>query len=494
MARRRCITLWFYLFFLFTCSCGQDNTTDRQPSAAGQFYPGTPARLENTLTDLLAHAPRPPKAGTVLAILVPHAGYVYSGSVAASGFAQIDTNKRYENVFIIGPSHYVDFTGAAVYTAGDYSTPLGRVAVNRPLGKALVQEEPLFSERTDAHEQEHSVEVEVPFLQHLLKDRLRIVPIVVGSNTPAGCRQLGKALRPYFNEKNLFVISSDFSHYPSSDDATSIDRATCEAIVANSPARLLSVLHSNEARGVRNLVTSLCGWSAVLTFLSMSSTADVTITPVEYHNSGDAAIGDAKRVVGYWSMVITANEDADSPILEERDKETLLGLARESIVRFLDGRPDSALDAAPFPPSLRKARGAFVTLNVHGRMRGCIGRFEPSEPLYRTVEEMAVSAATRDPRFQPVTPDELRNIDIEISVLTPLRRIHSIDEFELGRHGIYIRKGGRSGTFLPQVAEETGWTKEEFLGHCAADKAGVGWEGWKDADLYVYEAVVFGEK
>jgi len=127
-------------------------------------------------------------------------------------------------------------------------------------------------------------------------------------------------------------------------------------------------------------------------------------------------------------------------------------------------------------------------------LRGCIGRFEPDEPLYRVVQEMAIAAATEDYRFPPVTPQELGELDIEISVLTPLRKISSIDEIQLGRHGIYIKKGGRAGTFLPQVATETGWSKEEFLGYCARDKAGLGWNGWKDADIYVYEALVFSEQ
>jgi AmmeMemoRadiSam system protein A len=138
--------------------------------------------------------------------------------------------------------------------------------------------------------------------------------------------------------------------------------------------------------------------------------------------------------------------------------------------------------------------GAFVTLKKHGNLRGCIGQFEASEPLYKVVQKMAIASAMRDYRFSPVDPSEIPELEVEISVLTPMRRIRSIDEIELGKHGIYIRKGNNSGTFLPQVATETGWTKEEFLGHCAQDKAGIGWNGWKDAVLYVYEALVFSEK
>ena len=141
--------------------------------------------------------------------------------------------------------------------------------------------------------------------------------------------------------------------------------------------------------------------------------------------------------------------------------------------------------------TLKQKCGAFVSLHKQGRLRGCIGHFGEDVPLHEIVAEMARAAAFEDPRFMPVTRDELDDIDIEISVLTPMRRIESLDEFQLHKHGIYIKKGYRSGTFLPQVADEVNWTKEEFVGHCAQDKAGIGWDGWKDAELYVYEAIVF---
>jgi hypothetical protein len=143
---------------------------------------------------------------------------------------------------------------------------------------------------------------------------------------------------------------------------------------------------------------------------------------------------------------------------------------------------------------LKTPCGAFVTLKKYGNLRGCIGRFDASEPLYQVVQEMAIASSTQDYRFSPVELKEIPELEIEISVLTPMRHISSIDEIELGKHGIYIKKGNRSGTFLPQVATETGWTKEEFLGHCAQDKAGIGWNEWKDAEVYVYEALVFGEE
>ena len=174
-----------------------------------------------------------------------------------------------------------------------------------------------------------------------------------------------------------------------------------------------------------------------------------------------------------------------------QDKSYLLKLARETITKYLHNGEIPEVDLSTLNSSLKTHAGAFVTLNKNSHLRGCIGHFEADLPLWKVVQQMAIAAATRDHRFNSVEPNELSQLKIEISVLTPLKRIKSADEFILGKHGIYIKKGNSSGTFLPQVADQTGWSKEEFLGHCAQDKAGIGWDGWKTAELYTYEALVF---
>jgi len=176
------------------------------------------------------------------------------------------------------------------------------------------------------------------------------------------------------------------------------------------------------------------------------------------------------------------------------EKKQLLQIARDSIDYWLLRKRYMPLGEINFSDRLKTPCGAFVTLHKDHSLRGCIGRFGETEPLFKIVQEMAVSAAFNDNRFNPVVKEEMESIDIEISVLTPLKRIHSIDDFELGKQGIYIKKDFRSGTFLPQVAHGTNWSKEEFLGHCARDKVGIGWDGWKTADLFTYEALLFGEK
>jgi len=218
-----------------------------------------------------------------------------------------------------------------------------------------------------------------------------------------------------------------------------------------------------------------------------------------YRNSGHSSYGDRERVVGYQVMALfrrSGPEKSDDFDLPESDKLRLLELARNTIVSFLSHRSLPTVPEKSLNTNLTMKAGAFVTLKKNGELRGCIGNFASQNPLHQTIQEMAISSAIRDTRFTPVTIREMDRIDIEISVLTPLKRISSIDEFRLGKDGIYIRKGNRSGTFLPQVAEETGWTVEEFLGHCARDKAGLNWDSWRqdDVELYTYQALVFGEE
>jgi MEMO1 family protein len=484
------------LLLVVTCS-SQERQLDRQPAVAGGFYPAAPEELRSTVDALFAKAVARTTPASPLAVIVPHAGYVYSGEVAASGFNQIDPDREYDNVFVIGSSHHVAFEGASVYSAGDFITPLGRVRVNRKLAGELLRKDPAFSSRADAHASEHSIEVQLPFLQKRLKLPFRIVPIILGANSPGTCRKIAAVLRPYMGGKNLFVISSDFSHYPAYDAAVKVDRATADAIISNNPDVLLRTLRKNEASGTPELATSLCGWSSVLTLLYMTAgDNDIAYTVIQYKNSGDTPSGDRERVVGYTAIIATRHESParSSFSLSRKERAALLAIARRTVEGCVTDGKIPPVDATTLTDALRTPCGAFVTLNKHGELRGCIGRFDSPDPLYTVVQQMALASATQDNRFEPVAHGELRDLEIEISVLSPMRRITSIDEIQLGKHGIYVRKGMRGGTFLPQVATETGWTKEEFLGHCAQDKAGIGWDGWKDAELYIYEALVFGEK
>jgi len=488
------------LFFGSNCSSQDKNSesslVDRQPAVAGQFYSSNPLQLKTDLSNMFSKAV--PYANTdVLAVICPHAGYVFSGEVAASSYNQLDPDKKYDNIFILASSHRMAFEGASIYTRGDYITPLGKVKVNLDLARKLVEENAVFSSKTEPHNYEHSLEVQLPFLQYHLKNEFRIIPIILGTQDAATCEKIGKALKPYLKEGNLFVISSDFSHYPPYEEAEKVDHVTANAIIRNSPDFLIQTLNENNEEGYDNLATSLCGWTSVLSLLYMTEgITDMKYRLVEYKNSGDAELyGDKDRVVGYCSIVLEQQESAGDAnySLSPEEKADLLNIARSTIMEYVKYDNVPVFDEKKMSDKLKQPCGAFVTLKKDGQLRGCIGRFDAVEPLYDVVKQMAIAASTQDYRFPRVTPDEIDDLEIEISVLTPMRKISSIDEIVLGKHGIYIKKGSAAGTFLPQVATETGWTKEEFLGHCAKDKAHIGWDGWKDAEIYVYEAYVFGE-
>lgn len=496
---------------LFTLSCSAQNKEskdqtkekspakyiNRKPAAAGKFYTSDPSELKYTLKKIFEQAEKK-KTNNAIAIISPHAGYAFSGEVAASSFNQIDRNKNYNNIFIITSSHYVSFDGASIYNLGNYETPLGEVKVNIPLAEKLINENSVFTYYPQAHKEEHSLENQLPLLQYILKTDYQIIPIVIGSQSISVSETIGKALKPYFNSDNLFIISTDFSHYPTYEDAKKIDKITADAICSNSPDHLINTLIKNEEKQIRSLATSLCGWTSVLTLLYMTKDdPDIEIIPIQYKNSGDVSIGDRDRVVGYYSIVVkkTApeNNNATGFELNNEEKKELLQIARETISAYLNKGTIPEVNVKELSNKLLEHCGAFVTLNKNHKLRGCIGRFTSDKPLYQVIQEMAIAAATQDRRFPNVTSQEINMLNIEISVLTPLKKIESIDEIEMGKHGIYIKKGYQSGTFLPQVAEETGWNKEEFIGHCSRDKAGLGWDGWREAELYTYEALVFSE-
>jgi AmmeMemoRadiSam system protein A len=223
----------------------------------------------------------------------------------------------------------------------------------------------------------------------------------------------------------------------------------------------------------------------------------ITVDLIQYKNSGDSSYGDKQRVVGYWAISFSQPEKKNPESefsLNDDDKNSLLKLARETISEYIGKGTIPEVNPTNLSTGLKTPCGAFVTLNKNHGLRGCIGHFEANLPLWKVVQQMAIAAATQDHRFSKVQANEIGQLKIEISVLTPLKRIKSADEFILGKQGICIKKGYSSGTFLPQVATQTGWTKEEFLGHCARDKAGLSWNEWKTAELYTYEALVFGEE
>jgi len=461
----------------------------RPATQANRFYTGDAKELSEEVDSFLALHAKDRKYEQVAALIVPHAGYYFSGNVAAAAYQSIPEAKTYKRIFLLGPSHHEWLDGASINTEYDYySTPLGNVKVDVETAQKLIGADSVFSYQPKAHDREHCLEVQLPFLQRRFGEVPPIVPIIISTNDFRKLQRIAKVLKTYMTEENLFVVSSDFSHYPKYEDACEVDARTGKAVESGDVERFIAQLEENARSGVRNLATSACGELAIATLMLMMQDGSYEVKHLLYQNSGDIDNHDHSRVVGYHAFAVLRKSEFS---LNDEEKRILKDIALTSIKDSLDGKPIAQPTLNSQFSILNSKCGAFVSLHKQGRLRGCIGHFGEDVPLHEIVAEMARAAALEDPRFMPVTKDELDDIDVEISVLTPMRRIKSLDEFQLHKHGIYIKKGYRSGTFLPQVADEVNWTKEEFVGHCAQDKAGIGWDGWKDAELYVYEAIVF---
>jgi AmmeMemoRadiSam system protein B/AmmeMemoRadiSam system protein A len=475
----------------------------RSPVVAGTFYPGDAAALAAEVDRDLDAARVEPVGGEIVGLVAPHAGYVYSGGVAAYAYALV-RGGHYDDVIVIAPSHRVAFRGASVYGGTGYATPLGTVSVDRALADAISSTSPAFAYEPRAHAAEHSLEVQVPFLQRTLGD-FSIVPIVMGDQSEAAVRSLAgavaSAVRGAPGKKVLLVASSDLSHYHSYEAANRLDSVVIKAVDDFDPEELLTALGRGECEA--------CGGGpiAVVMMAARDLGAD-RARVVKHANSGDVT-GDRSQVVGYMAAVITrpgpGGSDAaqDPPQTEERvarpyeglkpsEQQALLKLARSSIeTAFTGGSP-----AAPSPltPALTIECGAFVTLREHGRLRGCIGYIQAVRPLYETVQEMARQAAFHDPRFPAVTAEEVPRLEIEISVLSPLSEVKDVSSIEVGRDGLIMSGRGRSGLLLPQVPTEYGWDRETFLRQTCL-KAGLPPDAWKDGDITIrkFTADVFSE-
>jgi len=480
----------------------QNKSTDRQPVAAGRFYEADKETLTRDITALFRDCKKSPETWKIRAIISPHAGYIFSGKIAASAISATSKNAEISNIFLIGSSHVMAFDGASVYNTGDFITPLGKAVVNKEIANKLRNENKVFDFPVTAHLQEHSLEVQIPLIQYYYSKTPKIVPIIIGTNNTNTIRLIAEALKPYFTPQNLFLISSDFSHYPSYKDAYLVDNLTSEGIVSGDAQAFLTALKNNSAKNVPGLATSMCGWASGLTLMDLAEgDRNLEFKHIDYCNSGDTPYGDKERVVGYHAIALieknqnqkNAQESSMDLSFTKSEKDLLFLIARNSIRTMLYEDKRYTIDEKKISEALKKPMGAFVTLKIDAKLRGCIGRFLSSDPLYEVVQASALSSAFEDHRFYPLTKEEYEKTDLEITVLGPMKKISNISEIVLGRHGIYIKKDFRSGTMLPQVATENGWTIEQFLGYTSRDKAGLGWDGWKNAEIFIYEGMVLEE-
>jgi AmmeMemoRadiSam system protein B/AmmeMemoRadiSam system protein A len=459
-----------------------------RPSAvAGSWYPGDADELAATVDGMLASVS--PVDGEPIGLVVPHAGYAYSGPVAASGFKQLE-GVEYDVAVIIAADHQAPLSSPiSIWAEGGFETPLGVAPVDVALALALVEADPRITDDPAPHEGEHPIEIELPFLQRVCP-ACRIVPVLMGTDDEETVQALADALLAALPGRRAVVIaSSDLSHYPTYDDAHIVDGATLAAIEAFDPARVRETIDEVMAAGFPNLATCACGEGPILVTMRVAQGLGAeTATVLRYANSGDSPQGNREQVVGYGAVMLWRYEPPD---LAEAQREELLSLARATIETHLEGGaiPDYETDDL----LLARRTGAFVTLKEHGELRGCIGHTWADQPLYQVVQETAVSAATGDPRFPPLTPEELADVTVEISILSPFRRVTDVEQIQVGVHGLMIFASGGRGLLLPQVPVENGWDRETFLEELCR-KAGLPAGCWQEgATLYAFTAVVFGE-
>jgi AmmeMemoRadiSam system protein B/AmmeMemoRadiSam system protein A len=464
--------------------------TVRAPAVMGSFYPAQTSVLRSDVERYLEKADGPTASGDLVALIVPHAGYPYSAPVAAYAYRLL-AGRHFDTVAVIGPGHRVPVQGAALSGLDEWFTPLGLVKTDHSAADAVMKAYPAARVFDAAHDPEHSIEVQLPFLQLTLGD-FKLLPILMTDFSQNNCSRLAQALAGWARDKSvLLVASSDMSHYPSYNDAVRVDRETLKAIETMDAGEVAATTRKLMAQGVPGLVTALCGEGPVETVLLAARLLGADrVEVLKYANSGDRNLAPREGVVGYGAVAIYRTRPLSDTELNAAQQQRLLDLARRTIEEYV--RTGRRLDVAETDPSLLRPAAAFVTLREGGQLRGCIGSLEPSQPLAETVRDRAIMAAAQDPRFSPVRAQELPTLDVEISVLSPLRRVASADDIDIPKHGVVVRSGGRSGVFLPQVAEETGWSRDELLSHLCRDKAGLPADAWKQgAALYVFTVQAF---
>jgi MEMO1 family protein len=475
----------------------------RQPAVAGQFYPADATRLKFEIDKYLDNATTS-VLGKVRAVMVPHAGYDYSASVAAESYKNIK-GKKYDNVIMICNSHTAYFSGIAIDDHDAWATPLGEVEVGLDLAKKLVDDQ-IIKFDSSPHDKEHSLEVQLPFLQTILEPGFKIVPILFGDDHDNDFERLADALFKNIGENDLIVVSTDMSHYPSYENAIRIDKQTLEDIRSLGIEKLASHIFDINAQNIPNEQTLLCGIDGVKTIMHLAKSKNWQPEILKYQNSGDApGIGDKDQVVGYGAIAFAQIENSkfsakggsafggkDENELNDIQKKQLLDIAKQSVESFIREGRVPKFDIKD--ERLNWQEGAFVTLHKDKQLRGCIGQIiSTGTPLWKVVREMSIAAAVEDHRFSPVNTDELDKLEYEISVLSTPEKIDDWKKIELGRHGVIIKKGYRSGVFLPQVATETGWTLPEFLSQLCFQKAGLPPDCYEDPDteIQIFTAQVF---
>jgi len=493
----------------------------RKAAVAGAWYYGERDRLIKYLDELMAKAPAVSVSGPIMALISPHAGYSFSGKAAAAGYKLL-RGKKINRVVVLAVSHHVAFRGASIADVTHYETPLGLIPLDRDAVKRL-RKCKAVSTVAAAHVREHSLEMQLPLLQRVVP-KFKLVPVLLSRMDESGYAELATALSEIVDRHTVVVASSDFTHrginysyeVPAGPGTVKERLARLDQGAID---RILKLGHKDLLQYKQRTGTTICGIAPVAQLLALlQKFPGARGTVVSRYTSGDVS-GDWASTVSYIDIAFTGKWPAHATLdvsrnagekhfpLSAAEKKVLLKLARDSLEASVrkGAFDDAPLKAIQMTTSLQRKAGAFVTLKCKlgsgavcaGKgdgLRGCIGTIAPITPVSHTVAQRAASAALQDSRFpSKVSVAELPRIHVEVSVLTPPRAVASYKEIVIGRHGIILRKGGRSATFLPQVAPEQGWDRDQTLSHLSR-KAGLGTDGWKQgASFMVYEAIVFSE-
>ncbi|MCK5055648.1 MAG: AmmeMemoRadiSam system protein B [Candidatus Aminicenantes bacterium] len=500
------------IHFFFFLSCAEEKT--RSYLTTGNWYPSSKSDLHAMLNHYFENAKSKKIPGKIAALIGPHAGINYSGQCAANAYKQLikhsDTIKR---VFLFGVSHQGRFAGCCVSGFSYNATPLGKIPVDQEITAALAKEK-FFKVDNRIMQYEHSIENHLPFLQKALKKReYKIIPILFGYLQDKDFQPIADILKKYIDAHALVIASTDLTHFganfgyrPFMDDIknnlTKLDMGIIDPVLR---LDFDSYREYEKKTGI-----TMCGFNPVGVLIKLFSGKTHRGILIDYYKSGDKG-SDYSISVSYASIIITRNSNGNSssqvkkkstkkpvpPELSEKEKKILLSIARKSLQAYVREQipPKDIETKYAISEKLKEKTGVFVTLKINGHLRGCIGSIIGSAPLYLGVRDNAIKAGLSDPRFPPVKAAELRQIDMEVSVMTPLQKIADYSKIRLGTDGVIIKKGSRQAVFLPQVALETGWDLDEFLSQLCR-KAWLPVDAYKKPgmEFYIFQAQVFGEK
>lgn len=477
-----------------------ENKNIRKAACAGDWYPKSPVELTKQIAAFFAESEKIPLENSISALIVPHAGYIYSGKTAAKAYKQLE-GKQFDTVVVVAPSHKVFFQGCSVFDGDGYATPLGVVEIDTELSEKIGTILPNVYLSNMGHgagedRGEHALELQLPFLQVVL-GKFKLVAIIMGDQEESTINALSEVLAGNLSETNtLLVASTDLSHFHSEKQANRLDGELKKVLEKYDPELLMDKLEKGK--------TEACGGGIVASVLKATKRMGGSRVEIFEYTTSGAVTGDFDEVVGYLSAAVISGKE----VIQK--KRSLLGVPvakpknefmitaadelqlKEIAKNAIEARLNNKSYSAPVSEKFNIKRGLFVTLKIHGELRGCIGTIKAREPLYDAVANMAIAAAFEDPRFVEISEQDFEAVEIEISILSPLKRVHDISEIKVGRDGLLINLEMHSGLLLPQVASENNWDVIQFVEQTCL-KAGLPKNSYKDrtAELYRFEAKVF---